>query len=99
MPAPILVAHSVLNGASHAARSRFFRCVSHQLTVIGMNLFERRRAFKLLGGVAKDPLVRGAVVETFPIGVDYGDHVGRIFADQLEELLALNQLVPDSKNL
>ena len=64
-----------------------------------MNLFERRGFQQFLRAVAKNPLVRWAVVEPLPVGVHHRDHIGRILADQPKELLAANQLLTNSVNL
>ena len=44
-----------------------FRRLPNALTIIRVNLLERIGAYQFLGGIAKHPLIRGAVVKRRPL--------------------------------
>ena len=89
VPASVLVAHTVLNGAAFAAGGRFLRRLFRHLTSSGMNLLEKRRALQLLIAVSENSRVGRAIVEPAPVRIHDGDHVHGVLADQAEQLLAL----------
>ncbi len=90
VPCAVLVAHSVLNGAADSPGARLSSRFFDEMAVVGVNLIERRCALEVFGCVAENPLVSGAVVETFSVPINDRNHVSCILADQAEQLLATN---------
>ena len=82
-----------------AGALRFLCGRSHALAVFRMDLIHRGRIFQFLSGVAEYFLVRVAVEDAPAVRIHYGDHVGRVFADQAEKFFALGHTVAHTMNL
>src|SRR5258708_2131839 len=64
-----------------------------------MDLFQGGSCFEFFKAVAKNFLVRRAVVEAIALNIDHGDHVAGIFGDEAEKSLLLDDLASNAHNL
>src|SRR5712692_4124818 len=84
-PRPIFVTHTVFEAPPDAGEPRLLRCFDHALAVLRMHLLKRSCRGQLLGRVAKNFLVRGAVVQPFARDFHERDQVCSVFADNTEK--------------
>lgn len=91
--------HAVFDRVSGPCPSRFLGGGLDSRDVFRVNLCECGGAFQFFDGVAEHALVRSAVVQAIPLGVDDGDHIGGVFADQAEDLFAFNEPTPNAMYL
>ena len=87
-PGTILVARAVLEALADAGFPHLPRSFEDLRAIVGMNLFEDGPPGEFRGGIAEDFVVRRAVVKTAAFEVDEGDHGGRVFGNDLEQLVA-----------
>ena len=98
-PRTVLVAHAVFDPPPALAAERFPRSLLDLRAVFGMNLLERRGVPQLFFGVAESLAIGRTVVDAVARGIDQGNHVGRIFADEARQFLALRQLAANAVDL
>src|SRR5580704_13030178 len=90
-PRTVAMAYSVLQPYSEAGLTGFFCRLQHSRAIIGVNLLERRSVLQILGRIPQNFLIGRTVVQSATVVIDERDHIGCIFADELEKLISLRQ--------
>src|SRR5690348_13832269 len=98
-PGAVLMSNTVFQGLAAAGKAGFLGGFDYARAVVGMNLFQGRGLLQLFGGIAKNLLIRGAVIKAPPVAINQGDHIGGILANQAKKLVMLGQLPPDAVQL
>jgi hypothetical protein len=78
------VPEAILYWLTDAGPSRYFGRFSNPFSILGVNLFERRRAIQFSGCVAQHLLIRQAVEYPSAVDPDNCDQIRCIFADESE---------------
>ena len=93
------MAYPVFNAFALAAHASIFCGLQNSQAVIGMDLLHRRSGLKVFRGISEYLFIGRTVVEAVAITVDERDHIGRVFADQLKQLIPLSQLASNAVKL
>src|SRR5258708_35012005 len=81
------MAHAVFEAPPDAGEPRLLYAFDHALAVFRMHLLKRSCRSQLLGRIAKNFLVRRAVVKSFARDFHERDEVCGVFADNTEEFV------------
>src|SRR5579863_2330664 len=98
-PRAVFMKNAVFEGLPLSRAARFGTGFLHIRAIFRVDLLKARGVFKFFGRVAQSSFVGDAVVDAIAVHIDDGDEVGGVFADEPEELFALEQLATDAVDL
>src|SRR6267378_6655120 len=90
---------AVFEPFSAACVTSFLRSLQYTRVIVRMNMIHGGSRCQLFRAISKDSLIGGTVIKALAVAVDYGNHVGGIFRNQLKELFTLGELAADSLQL
>ena len=93
------MADAIFEPFAPAGVASFLRSFEHARAVVRMDLIHRGSCGQFFGAIPKNFMICGTVIEAPSVAVDYGNHVGGIFRNQLKKVFPLGQLSADSLQL
>ncbi len=86
------MAKTVLQRFAYSGAPRFLGSFDDAVTIVRVNLLERRRGLQLLGRISQRLLIRNTVVKPLAFHIYNRDQVGRVLTDQVKQFFPFDQL-------